>query len=162
VRGDASLVQAWLGRAVRLLPADHRVRLAALPPLAEAQQASGKLTEATRTYQELSRSASAVGDEGLALHATIGRLGITAVHDLRHFLREGRDEVELTIAAFERPDDRLGLAKAWHLLAYLDWSRGRLAEAEQSGVASLAAACWPAPAAEPPGLVQPVVRRQPC
>jgi class 3 adenylate cyclase/tetratricopeptide (TPR) repeat protein len=130
VRGDASLVQAWLGRAVRLLPADHRVRLAALPPLAEAQQASGKLTEATRTYQELSRSASAVGDEGLALHATIGRLGITAVHDLHQFLREGRDDVELTIAAFERLDDRLGLAKAWHLLAYLDWTRGRLTQAE--------------------------------
>ena len=123
VRGDTRLVQAWLGRAGRLLPADHPLRLAALPPLAEAQQASGKLTEATRTYQELSRSASAVGDEGLALHATIGRLGITAVHDLHQFLREGRDEVELTIAAFERLDDRLGLAKAWHLLAYLDWTR---------------------------------------
>ena len=71
-----------------------------------------------------------MGDEGLALHATIGRLGITAVHDLHQFLREGRDEVELTIAAFERLDDRLGLAKAWHLLAYLDWTRGRLTQAE--------------------------------
>jgi class 3 adenylate cyclase/tetratricopeptide (TPR) repeat protein len=130
VRGDTRLVQAWLGRAVRLLPADHPRRLAALPPLAEAQQASGKLTEATRTYQELARSASAVGDEGLALHATIGRLGITAVHDPRLFFREGRDEIELTIAAFERLGDRLGLAKAWHLLAYLDWIRGRLTQAE--------------------------------
>jgi predicted ATPase len=130
VRGDSRLVQAWLGRAVRLLPADHPGRLAALPPLAEAQQASGKLTEAARTYQELSRSAAALGNGGLALHATIGRLGITAVHDPRQFLREGRDEVELVIAAFERLDDRLGLAKAWHLLAYLDWIRGRLTQAE--------------------------------
>jgi class 3 adenylate cyclase/tetratricopeptide (TPR) repeat protein len=130
VRGDTRLVQAWLGRAARLLPADHPLRLAALPPLAEAQQASGKLTEATRSYQELARSATAVGDEGLALHATIGRLGITAVHDPRQFLREGRDEVELAIAAFDRVGDRLGLAKAWHLLAYLDWIRGRLTQAE--------------------------------
>jgi class 3 adenylate cyclase/tetratricopeptide (TPR) repeat protein len=130
VRGDTRLVQAWLGRAVRLLPADHPLRLAALPPLAEAQQASGKLTEATRAYEELARSASAVGNESLALHATIGRLGITAVHDPRQFLREGRDEVELAIAAFERLGDRLGLAKAWHLLAYLDWTRGRLTQAE--------------------------------
>jgi hypothetical protein len=72
----------------------------------------------------------AVGNEGLALHATIGRLGITAVHDPRQFLREGRDEVELAIAAFDRLGDRLGLAKAWHLLAYLDWIRGRLTQAE--------------------------------
>ena len=130
VRGDTRLVQAWLGRAGRLLPADHPLRLAALPPLAEAQQSSGKLTEATRAYQELARSATAVGNEGLALHATIGRLGITAVHDPRQFLREGRDEVELAIAAFDRLGDRLGLAKAWHLLAYLDWTRGRLTQAE--------------------------------
>src|SRR4029453_18961176 len=38
VRGDTRLVQAWLGRAGRLLPAEHPLRLAALPPLAEAQQ----------------------------------------------------------------------------------------------------------------------------
>ena len=130
VRGDIRLVQAWLGRAVRLLPAEHPLRLSALPPLAEAQQSNGKLTEATRAYQELARSATAVGNEGLALHATIGRLGITAVHDPRQFLQEGRDEVELAIAAFERLGDRLGLAKAWHLLAYLDWTRGRLTQAE--------------------------------
>ena len=130
VRGDTRLVQAWLGRSARLLPAEHPLRLAALPPLAEAQQSSGRLTEATRAYQELARSATAVGNEGLALHATIGRLGITAVHDPKQFLREGRDEVELAIAAFERLGDRLGLAKAWHLLAYLDWTRGRLTQAE--------------------------------
>jgi tetratricopeptide (TPR) repeat protein len=111
-------------------PADHPLRVAALPPLAEAQQASGKLTEAAKSFQELARSATAVGDEGLALHATIGRLGITAVHDPRLFLHEGRDEVELAIAALERLDDRLGQAKAWHLLAYLDWTRGRLTQAE--------------------------------
>jgi class 3 adenylate cyclase/tetratricopeptide (TPR) repeat protein len=130
VRGDTRLVLAWLGRAARLLPADHLLRLAALPPLAEAQQSSGRLTEATVSYQELARSATAVGNEGLALHATIGRLGITAVHDPRLFLREGRDEVELAIAAFDRLGDRLGLAKAWHLLAYLEWTRGRLTQAE--------------------------------
>ena len=38
--------------------------------------------------------------------------------------------MELAIAAFERLGDRLGLAKAWHLLAHLDWTRGRLTQAE--------------------------------
>jgi class 3 adenylate cyclase/tetratricopeptide (TPR) repeat protein len=130
VRGDTRLVEAWLGMASRLLPAEHPQRLAALSPLAEAQQSNDRLTAATRAYQELARSATAVGDEGLALHATIGRLSITALHDPRQFLREGRDEIELAIAAFERLGDRLGQAKAWHLLAHLDWMRGRLTQAE--------------------------------
>jgi class 3 adenylate cyclase/tetratricopeptide (TPR) repeat protein len=129
IRGDSRLVQAWLGRAVRLLPDDHEDRLEALPQLAEAQQASGKLTEAARSYQELAKSAKAVGHEGLATHATIGRLRLTALHDPERFLREGRDQVELAIPVFERLDDPLGLAQAWHLLAYLDWTRGRLSVA---------------------------------
>jgi class 3 adenylate cyclase/tetratricopeptide (TPR) repeat protein len=130
IRGDVRLVQAWLGRAVRLLPDDHPARLWALPSLAEAQQVSGKLTEAAQTYQDLARSAAAVGNEGLAMHAKIGGLHVTAVHDPRRFLADGRDEVELAISMFTRLGDSLGLAKAWHLLAYLDWTRGRLALAE--------------------------------
>jgi tetratricopeptide (TPR) repeat protein len=129
IRGDSRLVQAWLGRAVRLLPGDHPDRLRALPQLAEAQQASGKLTDAARTYQELAKSATAMGHEGLATHATVGRLRLTALHDPQRFLREGRDQVELAIPVFERLEDPLGLAKAWHLLAYLDWTRGRLSVA---------------------------------
>jgi class 3 adenylate cyclase/tetratricopeptide (TPR) repeat protein len=129
IRGDTRLVQAWLGRAVRLLPDDHEDRLKALPQLAEAQQASGKLKEAARAYQELAKSATAVGHDGLATHATIGRLRLTALHDPERFLREGGDQVELAIPVFERLDDPLGLAKAWHLLAYLHWTRGRLSVA---------------------------------
>jgi class 3 adenylate cyclase/tetratricopeptide (TPR) repeat protein len=127
IRGDGRLVQAWLGRAIRLLPDDHPARLRALPPLAEAQQASGKLTEAGRAYQELARSAKAVGNEDLATHATVGRLRLMALHDPERFLQDGRDQLELAaIPVFERLGDRQGLAKAWHLLAYLEWMRGRL------------------------------------
>jgi len=129
IRGDSRLVQAWLGRAVRLLPGDHPDRLRALPKLAEAQQASGRLTEAARAYEELAESATAAGDEGLATHATIGRLRLTALHRPELFLLKGRDQIELAILVFERLNDPLGLAKAWHLLAYLDWTRGRLSAA---------------------------------
>jgi predicted ATPase/class 3 adenylate cyclase len=130
VRGDTRLVLAWLGRAVRLLPAEHPMRLTALPLLAEAQQADGKLTEATQSYQELARWATASGNEGLAQHATIGRLRLDAVYDPQRFREEHRNRLGAAIAAFERLEDRLGLAMAWHLLAYLDWTRGRLTPAE--------------------------------
>jgi class 3 adenylate cyclase/tetratricopeptide (TPR) repeat protein len=130
VRGDGRLAQAWLGRAVGLLPDEHPDRLRALPPLAEAQQASGKLTDATRAYRELAKSATAVGDEDLAMHATVGRLRLMALHDPERFLRDGHKQLELSaIPAFERLGDKQGLAKAWQLLAYLEWTRGRLSVA---------------------------------
>jgi class 3 adenylate cyclase/tetratricopeptide (TPR) repeat protein len=127
LRGDTRLVQAWLERAVRLLPDDHPNRLRALPSLADALQVSGKLDEAGQTHQELARSATLAGDDGLAMHATIGRLHVTALHDPEQFIRAGRDQVELAVPVFERLGDPKGLAKAWYLLTYLDWMRGRLA-----------------------------------
>jgi class 3 adenylate cyclase/tetratricopeptide (TPR) repeat protein len=132
VRGDTGLVQAWLGRAVRLLPDDHPERWRALPALADAQQASGKLDEAARSFQELAKSATAVGDEGLAMHATIGRLRLMDLHDPKRILNDGREQVELAIPVFDRLEDNQGLAKAWYLLAYLDWTRGKLSMARAS------------------------------
>jgi class 3 adenylate cyclase/tetratricopeptide (TPR) repeat protein len=132
IRGDTGLVQAWLGRAVRLLPDDHRERWRALLALADAQQVSGKLDEAARSYKELAKSATAAGDEGLAMHATIGRLRLMVLHDPKRILNEGREQVELAIPVFDRLGDNQGLAKAWYLLAYLDWTRGKLSMAAAS------------------------------
>jgi predicted ATPase/class 3 adenylate cyclase len=125
-RGDTRLVQEWLGPAIQLLPHDHPQRLEVLPSLAEAQQASGKLEEAARSYEELARSASAVGDERLAMRATIGRLRLLALHEPQHFKSEDRDQLERAIPVFERLGDKQGLAMALHLLAYLHWTKGNL------------------------------------
>src|SRR4029453_15173025 len=43
VRGDTRLVQAWLGRSARLLPAEHPLRLAAPPAPAPGPPAPGTL-----------------------------------------------------------------------------------------------------------------------
>jgi class 3 adenylate cyclase/tetratricopeptide (TPR) repeat protein len=132
IRGDTRLVQEWLGPALQLLPDGHPERQEALPKLAEAQQASGKLDEAARSYQELAKSATAAGDEGLAMHATIGRLRLLALHEPNRFREEDRDQIELAIPVFDRLGDRQGLAEALHLLAYLHWTRGRLTLAAHS------------------------------
>jgi class 3 adenylate cyclase/tetratricopeptide (TPR) repeat protein len=126
IRGGTRLVQEWLGAAVQLLPDDHQQRRQALPALAEAQQASGMLEDAARTYEELAKSATKAGDEGLAMHATIGRLRLLALHEEKRFKDRDRDQIEQAIPVFARLEDEQGLAEAHHLLAYLYWTRGRL------------------------------------
>ena len=136
-RGDTRLVQEWLGPAIQLLPDDHPQRREVLPALAEAQQASGKLEEAARSYEELAKSATTVGDEKLAMHATIGRLRLLALHEPQRFKDEDRDQIERAIPVFERLGDKQGLAMAMHLLAYLHWTRGNLSLAATSADVAL-------------------------
>jgi predicted ATPase/class 3 adenylate cyclase len=129
IRGDNQLTVTWLGRAARLLPADHPTRLEVLGPLAEALQASGELKEAMRAYDDIASAARAAGDDGLAARATIGRLAVAAQSETERFLDEGREAIEAEIPVFDRLEDQLGLAKAHYLLAYRNWAIGHLAAA---------------------------------
>ena len=130
IRGDNQLTVTWLGRAARLLPAGHRMRLEVLRPLAEALQASGELKEAMDAYEEIAGAATEAGDDGLAAHATIGRLAVAAQSETKRFLDEGREEIDLAIPVFDSLGDPLGLAKAHYLLAYRNWATGHLAAAK--------------------------------
>jgi class 3 adenylate cyclase/tetratricopeptide (TPR) repeat protein len=124
LRGDIPLTCSWLGRASRLLPAGHPTRLAVLPDLADALQAAGELKRALRVYEDILETARTSGDETTAVHAELGRLYVTAFQDLESFLAGGRQQIERVLPLLQRMQDRLGLAKAWYLLAYLDWAIG--------------------------------------
>jgi class 3 adenylate cyclase/tetratricopeptide (TPR) repeat protein len=125
LRGDVSLSLRWLERAARLLPADHPTRLRVLPDLAEAAQAAGDLKHALQVYDDIVQTATAAGDQRAALNAELGRLHVTAFQDSDRFLRQGRQRIQALIPELERLEDRFGLAKAWYLLAYLDWAMSR-------------------------------------
>jgi class 3 adenylate cyclase/tetratricopeptide (TPR) repeat protein len=124
-RGDIPLTTSWLGRASRLLPADDPSRLAILPDLADALQAAGELKQALRVYEDILRVARAAGDEATAVHTELGRLYVTAFQDLESFLAGGREQIERVLPVLQGLDDKLGLAKAWYLLAYRDWAVGQ-------------------------------------
>jgi class 3 adenylate cyclase/tetratricopeptide (TPR) repeat protein len=124
LRGDISLTCSWLGRASRLLSSDHPTRLAILPELADALQSAGELEQALRVYQDTLDTARAAGDDRTALHAELGQLYVTAFADLERFLQDGRERIEQALPRLEHLEDHLGLAKAWYLLAYLDWAAG--------------------------------------
>ncbi len=131
LRGDIPLTCSWLGRASRLLPADDPTRLAVLPDLADALQAAGELKRALRVYEDILETARSSGDEATAVHAELGRLYVTAFQDLESFLAGGREQIERTLPLLERLEDHLGQAKAWYLLAYMNWAIGQTEEARE-------------------------------
>jgi predicted ATPase/class 3 adenylate cyclase len=124
-RGDIPLTSAWLERAAMLLPAEHPMRLRILPDLADAAQSGGDLNRAMQVYDDIVQQATSVGDQQAALNAELGRLYVIAFKDSDAFLRHGRERIEALIPALESLGDRLGLAKAWYLLSYLDWAMSR-------------------------------------
>lgn len=130
-RGDIALTSSWLGRASRLLPADHPTRLAILPDLADALQSAGELKRALRVQEDIIRAAGAAGDEGTAMHAELGRLYVTAFDDMESFMAGGREQIERALPLLERLQDHYGLGRAWYLLAYLDWAIGRTEQARE-------------------------------
>jgi tetratricopeptide (TPR) repeat protein len=130
VRGDVRPTTTWLDRASQLLPSDDPVRLEALPDLAEALQASGRLQAAMSVYDEMISAAGVVGAEARLKHAVLGKLNVTAFRDPGQFLREGPDEVQRAIHVFEHQQDLLGLAKAYYFLAYAEWAVGHSGDAQ--------------------------------
>jgi predicted ATPase len=125
LRGDVSLSLRWLDRTAKLLPADHPIRLRVLPDLAEAARAAGDLKHALQVYDDVVQTATTAGDRRMALNAELGRLHVAAFQDSDRFLRQGRQRIQALIPELEALEDRLGLAKAWYLLAYLDWAMSR-------------------------------------
>jgi predicted ATPase/class 3 adenylate cyclase len=130
VRGDVRPTTNWLERATRLLPDDDPARLKVLPDLAEALQASGRLEQAMKVYDEMISAASKAGAESRLKRAALGKLYVTAFRDLGSFLREGPDQIQRAIHVFERQQDQRGLAIAHYLLAYADYAMGRLVAAK--------------------------------
>jgi len=112
-----------LRRAIELLPEDHPERLNAFLDLADALRES-RLEEASQTYAEVIAAAKAVGNEGAAMHAALGRLEVTWFHDFQGDWDEGLEQIQEAIRVFEELGDDLGGAKARRLLAYAHGGMG--------------------------------------
>lgn len=129
LRGDIKLTSTWLGRAAALLPAEDPERLRLLPGLADAVQSKGDLKRAMEVYEDIIETATTAGDQTSALNAELGRLHVTAFQDIEEFLRRGPERINQLVPLLEKHGDRLGLAKAWYLLSYVDWAMSRNGEA---------------------------------
>jgi class 3 adenylate cyclase/tetratricopeptide (TPR) repeat protein len=117
---------ALLTRAVELLPEGHPQRLTAYLDLADALRNSD-LDKAIETYDHVEAMAKRAGEEGVAMHAALGRLEVQWYNGLRSDWDESRPEIDRAIMMFSDADPRddLGLAKARRLLANMYAAKGQ-------------------------------------
>jgi len=124
---------ALLDRAIKLLDEEDPLHRRTLLDLATARSDAGeKPSKVVGLYDRALTAATEAGDEGLAMHASLGSLEERAFDEVAVLLRDGRPVAERALRVFEVLEDNLGLAKAWRLLAYVDAAVGRSVAGEQA------------------------------
>jgi class 3 adenylate cyclase/tetratricopeptide (TPR) repeat protein len=121
-RHDVQAVSNLLGRASALLDPSAPARVAILPDLAIAQWNAGRTDEANATVDEALQQGELLGDPALAAHANVVRWYIRS--ELDRSLEDARADSQRAIDVFRAGGDDRGLARAWHLIADVEWDLG--------------------------------------
>ena len=133
-RHDVRAVTNLLGRAESILDPSTAARVSLLPDLAIALWNGGQVAEANAIVEEARVRADELSMPELAMHATLA--GAFVLSDVttssgirgsatsdRPFDQIRRDS-ERAIRMFEASGDERGLARAWHLIADVEWDLG--------------------------------------
>ena len=118
VQGSLPAAVITLRRAVELLPKDHPGRLLVLLDYADSLR-DDQLEDADASYRQVLDEAAALGDERLKQHGVIGRHELLWFRSIQGDVRQSHDAIDRAIHVFESHDDKLGLAKARRLRAYI-------------------------------------------
>jgi len=125
-RHDREAVANLLGRATALLDPTDRTRLPLLPDLGLALWETGRIDESNRVIEEANALAAALGDPVMEARALLARWSV--LDEMERPLDEARSDAERALTVLERAGDDLGIARAWHLIASVEWDHGRAAE----------------------------------
>ena len=133
-RGDMPAAANLLRRAVTLLPAASKDRLALLPDLAEAMLAIGEFAWAETFLDEAIATAGATGEAGLAASARILRIRVRS-HSAVPEDWTGQVVVEAKrgLPLLESAGDDVELARAFRMLA---WANGTACQYGEAAVAA--------------------------
>ena len=129
-RHDARAVINLLGRAESLLDPSTAARVSLLPDLAIALWSGGEVDEAKAIVEEARVRAEELGMPELAMHATLAgsfvSSDVSTSSGIGGSSRSGqiRADSERAIRMFEASGDERGLARAWHLIADVEWDLG--------------------------------------
>jgi class 3 adenylate cyclase len=139
IRGDTAAVANLLSRAVALLGPDEPERLELLPELGAALREMSDLAGAEAVLDEASKAAASADTLQIEARARVAR-SLLRFHTEPGALTEALDEARWAVTALEQARDELGLARAWHLLAFVQWWRGEATAAQQGWERSIACA----------------------
>ena len=121
-RGDMPAAANLLRRAVALLPAESRDRLARLPDLAEAMMAIGEFAWAETFLDEAIETAESAGEDGLVASARLLRLRVRSHSaDPEDWIQQIVVEADRGLPVLEAAGDHVELARALRMLA---WAHG--------------------------------------
>ena len=121
-RGDGLAARALLGRAVELLPAGNRSRVAAQVEVAAILAEHGDFAQAEALREEAASAARMAADDGLLARLELDRVGASVLHDPTMTMRDALAVSEQALADLERVGDdegvvlalqRIGNFKAW-------------------------------------------------
>jgi class 3 adenylate cyclase len=128
-RGDLPAAANLLERAIALLPATDRARLELLTDLGEVLILNVETERAQRVLDEALAAAERTGDQGLAAHATLGKLELRLDSPDRGPDRY-RADVQEALSVLEGLGDDQGQSRAWRLLGLDSYLRCQIGRAE--------------------------------
>jgi class 3 adenylate cyclase/tetratricopeptide (TPR) repeat protein len=135
-RGDIRGAVNLLSRAVSLPSPDAPSRVQLLPDLGEALSSAGKLAHAGDVLTEARDRAARTDDRRTGWRARLQRMWLRFQTDSSIDVADVLEEARAAIAEFEQLGDDRALAHAWHLIAWLQLTAGRvsaLADAVRRG-----------------------------
>jgi tetratricopeptide (TPR) repeat protein len=131
-RGELPAAVSLLTRAAELLSAGAEGRPALLADLAEALRETGDFGGAEAVLADVRTAAAAAGDENLAAYGLVIGLRLRLQNDPGIKTDELEREATRAIEIFAAHGSEERLGKAWELLAWARWFRGRAAAAEEA------------------------------
>jgi predicted ATPase/class 3 adenylate cyclase len=129
-RGDMPGAAKLLQRAVALLDPDDERRLAALLDVATALIESGAFAQAESVLHDTLAEARRRGAPAVESNANVELMRLRFFSHPRSAFDDARHAAAAAVAESERLGSDLGLARACHLLAIVDFHSGRAAAAE--------------------------------
>ncbi|HUR05884.1 MAG TPA: adenylate/guanylate cyclase domain-containing protein [Nonomuraea sp.] len=129
-REDAPAAVRLLTRARDLLSPGDVERAETLHDLGRALMAAGEFADAPEALDEAAAAAIESGNRLRAVDIDVTRLRLKLQTDPSVDFEAARREAQEAAAEFERLGDRGGMARALHLLAYIEWTCSHLAATE--------------------------------
>jgi predicted ATPase len=135
-RGDVRSAATMLARAVELLPPNEASRVRLLPDLAEALASVGELSRAAEVLDDALERAGNLADVHAMWRARLQSQWLRFQIDPAVVTADVLSDAHAMVTEFERLGDDRALAHAWHLIAWVHLTYGRvsaLAEAVSRG-----------------------------